>query len=236
MIPTELTSPRFKPDNQHWLLYGKPKIGKSALANSLVKAMYIPTEPGATDFLKVYSCKPHGFISSWPEFVSQCTEIKMAIKKDEFKFNAVIIDTIEMLGLYCTDWVVKDLGVRALADTPKGKGFTILNHTFRTHIAFLMSLTKVIFISHLKETEVTLGGEKVTHFGPNVGGGWGSFIQDVCPIIGFITHDASDSKKRIIHFRSSNEFMAGDKSGRLDPVMDYCAEGIKNKMEEKKNG
>ena len=233
VLPTEKTKPDINLYNYHWLIYGQPKIGKSSFAAMIEDALFIPTEPGL-EALSVYKATPKENISSWGEFLNICRDIDDAVTKGTFKFKIVVIDTADLLLKYCSDHVCKKYNMQHPSDEGYGKGWSLLNDEFKRTLLHLSSLVKIMFISHATDKEISTRTMKITKTCPTLSGQAGQFIVDMPSIIGYVTTDVEDTDKRVIHFRGHESLVAGDRTQRLDPIMDFDFEAIKAKFSEPK--
>jgi hypothetical protein len=156
LLPTEKTPRRDTLTDLTVLLFGEPKIGKSTFCAGLEDAMFISTEPGL-NHLEVYQVT----VSSWPEFLKICGELRQG----EHKFKSVVIDTIDNLYRWCVEFRMEKLNKELeaqgkprathISDLPFSKGYDIVNSEF---LRVLTGLSLMPFglwmISHSQSKEV----------------------------------------------------------------------------------
>lgn len=233
MIPTEKTEPKHNISSYHWLIYGQPKIGKSTFVSQFGKVLFIPTEPGL-EALSVYKATDKEFITSWVQFAKICSEIEEAVKAGTFDFEMVCIDTADNLLKFCSDYICKKEAISHPSDQGYGKGWALLNDEFKRVLSKLATVTKIIFISHSVERDIKTRTMELVKTMPTLSGQAGQFIVDFVSIIGYITTDPNNSEDRIIYFRGNEALVAGDRSNKLDPMMPFDYNIIKQKFDDKK--
>ena len=78
------------------LIYGRAKIGKSTLCSQFEKPLFLATEAGL-NHLEVYKIN----CNSWEKFLDACKEIGQG----GHDFKTIVIDTVDNLVVYCSDYV-----------------------------------------------------------------------------------------------------------------------------------
>jgi len=233
MIPTEKTKVSLELGNYHWLIYGQPKIGKSTFVSQFPKVLFIPTEPGLGS-LSIYKATDKDHIGSWPEFVDICKEISASIKEGTFKFDTIAIDTVDNLYDMCLEYVCKREGIKHPSEGSFGAGWAKVTSEFKKTMLRMSGITKIIFISHDKEVETEVQKMKIQRTTPTIAGGEkGRFVLGLVDFIVYISNDPNDRTERVAYFRGHDGLVAGDRTGKMEPMMDFDYKTIKEHFNKK---
>lgn len=102
----------------------KLKVGKTTLASSFPKNLFLSTEQGTNALPSVYATN----IDTWSTF----KRILSQLKKDEVqeKFNTITIDTITILWDLCEKYICQQNGVETIGAIPYGGGYSQLSKEF----------------------------------------------------------------------------------------------------------
>jgi hypothetical protein len=154
------------------LIYGREKIGKSTLAASYPKALFLATEPGLRG-LSVHSMNDdEGGITDWGIFR---TATELLLKQGPGQFNTIIVDTADRAYDMCLDWVCANRGVEypgtdAQGKEDFGKSWRAVKNEFLEQIhALIQAGYGMVFTSHAKEvTIVSRSGEKYDRIYPSM--------------------------------------------------------------------
>jgi len=217
ILPIEKSKKETALDKQIVLIYGKPKIGKSTLASSFPNPVFLATEAGL-NHLEVFKTS----INSWEKFLDACADLA----KGEHKFNTIIIDTVDNLVAYCTDYVCTREGVNHPADLPMGKGWALVTGELQLKLAKLSQLPYgLVFISHSKMETIETKTAKYNRQTISMQGtGNRNVFLNMSDIILFIDNKVeSGEERRIIRTKPSRDYEAGDRTGLLAPEipLDY---------------
>lgn len=128
------------------LLYGVPGIGKSLLANSAPKPVFLNLEDG----LKRIDCAKTPLISTWPQLMEALNFIYT--KTD---YETIVIDTVTALEKIITQKTIADDKKErpTLADWGYGTGYEVLAANFSLFMQQLAKATpekNILFIGHDK--------------------------------------------------------------------------------------
>lgn len=204
-LPLNPSVPEVNFSRFYTLLYGPPKIGKSTLASTYPDALFISTEPGL-NFLEVLKtdCR------NWIEFRNIVKQLRMPEAKERYK--TIVVDTVDLLYLWCEQFVCDTKGIEHPSDEDYGKGWAFVREEFQKGCGHIVSEGYgVVFISHVRETEVKIGGVKVSKAIPSISN---QARKVILPLVDFMLYLAPDIKapesgRRVIYTRPTAVFEAG---------------------------
>lgn len=231
MLPLERSKVVSDLSKQVILIYGRAKIGKSTLCSKFDQALFLATEPGL-NHLEVYKVN----INSWAKFLEACKEIA----KNGNKFKTVVVDTIDNLVTYCSEYVCNENGIHHPSELPHGKGWSMITKELNRALIKLASLPYgIIFVSHCDLIEVETKTKKYHRWSISVGGKNRNIILNMVDIILFVDSeiDKDGTERRIIRTKPSLNWEAGDRSNLLPEVLPLSYDklaGYFNHKEEKK--
>lgn len=190
------------------LLYGRPKIGKSTFCSYFEKALFMATEPGL-NHLEVFKMN----VNSWGVFLETCAEV--AGGKHEFK--TLIIDTVDNLLVYCSDYVCKENEIDHPSDLPHGKGWSLITAEFTRALVKLYGLGYgVVLVSHSKQEEIETKTKKYNRFTIDISGKNQNVILNGMDLILFMDSEMKDGVEvGVVRTKPSLYYEAGDKSKLL---------------------
>lgn len=123
-------------------------MGKTTLASQAGSALILAYERG-------YNALPGVFaqdITSWGDTRAALRELKKPEVKA--KFQAVVVDTIDIAGTLCEKYVCAQNGVDRIGEIPYGNGWTLMKREFDEVFRTIAQLGyAVFFISHDKDKE-----------------------------------------------------------------------------------
>ena len=213
LLPVEKTKKITALEKQTILLYGRAKIGKSTLASQFPDPVFLATEAGL-NHLEVHAVN----CNSWVRFREACLELS----KGEHKFKTVIIDTLDNLVVYCSDYICKENGINYPGDLPHGRGWSLVTGELRRVLMKLASLsTGLVMVSHCALQEIETKTKKYSRWTISVSGKNKNIFLDMSDMILFI--DSAIGKDgeevRIIRTKPSMNYEAGDRTGLLPDVL-----------------
>lgn len=225
-LPKDKTKAVLKPNLTTMVLYGPPKIGKSTIANSFPKALFVATEEGLK-FMDAYKMGA----KTWEEVL----EIQKLLLKPGHDFKTVVFDTADMLFTLCTDFVCKKLGIDHPSDEDWGKGWAALRDNFQKLVTPLAvpdskgdTRFGLIFLSHSRDVEVKGRVTKTKRIVSTLTGTARRVLipmVDVIGYCGFANDDKGEpTKERIVTFTPTEQVEAGDRTGRLPDYLPMCQE------------
>lgn len=209
LLPTEKTTPSLDFKAMLQFLYGGPKTGKSTFYSSGKKTLFLATEPGL-NALSVYKVD----IPNWKTIKDIGPEL--AKSKD---FDFVVLDTVDIALDLCIEHVCKAENIRHMDDLDWGKGWGLLYQEFNPVIIKLARLphTGFAMISHAKDTTIKSTSKEITKAVPTISGGARRFLMGLADIIFYL--DVDGDGKRTLHTQPTENYEAGDRSGRLPPTL-----------------
>lgn len=220
-LPTKKSVPSGKLEGRTIVIYGPPKVGKSTLASEMGEVFFMDTEGGLNE-LEVYK-EPVG---DWPTFLEWCA----AIAANPTQYDAVCIDTFDMLALYCTNYTNTKLGIAHESDADWGKGWKMANQEFTRALAKLAALPELglILIGHSKDVEIKTRNATYNKSVPSLSGQLKDTVINMADLILFCDFDENeDGEERVIRTKPSRYWDAGErgKKPRLPETLplDYKA-------------
>jgi len=213
MLPVEKSSKVTDLSQQVILIYGRAKIGKSTLCSQFDSPIFLATEPGLK-YLEVHKVN----INKWEKFIEGCSDVAQG----KHKFKTVIIDTVDELITFCSDWVCRENGIHHPSELPHGKGWHLVTSELRRALVKLAMLPYgLVLVSHSEIQEVETKTRKYTRYTIPVGGKNKNIILNMCDIILFIDSEVSKDggEKRLIRTKPSMFYEAGDRSGKLPEIL-----------------
>jgi len=222
MLPTEKRKPIKDLSQEKILAYGDPKIGKSTFFSYAPNALFISTEEGL-NHLEVFEAP----IGSWKEFYKLVGELE----GDPLRYQTVVIDTVDNLYLFCRQYIYeinsyrdektkKEITVSHETDMPYGKGWDEVDAEFRRVITRLSKIKTMglVFISHSEEKEVKKPGYTnaltvISHTLPS------RARKSIQPMVDMILYFGFENGRRVIYTKPTGIIDAGDRSGRLAPII-----------------
>ena len=219
MSNVEVVSKNAGINKQTFLIYGRPKIGKSTLAHKFPEPLFLATEAGQGN---LEGCN-RIIVNSWEKFLEAGGEIARGeikvINKDgkEVLPETVVIDTYDNLCMYATEWVCKDKGIDEIGDYKKFGAYHIVTNLIRLKLAKLSLLPYgLVLISHNKLLEIETKVKKYNMMSIAVGGQNKDVALNLPDIILFMDSEMRDQKEvGIIRTKPSMYWHAGDRSKKL---------------------
>jgi hypothetical protein len=223
-IPDEPTRKKIGIGDTTMVLFGRPKIGKSALAAMFPDVVFLATEPGQK-FLRARVLRVDGepLIKSWEQFKLALRALEKA--KD---VRTIAVDTIDALYQMCFDYVCESLNIDHPGDLGHGKAWNRLKLEWNEHITKLVQLGKgVIFISHANERAYVTHTEETTKTSPSIPKTGYEAVSAVSDYIFFYdytvvkikTPDGRKKRKsvRALYCQPTEDIEAGDRTGLFPP-------------------
>lgn len=212
-----------------FLIYGKPKSGKTTLASMFPGAIFVPTEPGL-NYLEVNQITDDDgnpkIVRNWSEF---CQAIRL-LCTTEHQFETVIIDIVDNAFEFCALHTLKQRGLEHESDEGFGKGWNIIKREFTKVINHLVnSGFGVVFISHEKQSEQEIKGVKRPYIDSSLSNQPKAYINGLVDFIFYCYQD--DQHKRWMATKATLGINAGDRTGHLPPVMPIDFTNLSKELE-----
>ena len=216
-LPTEPQVPVFDINHLSMVIYGQPKIGKSTFCSRFDNALFMATEPGL-NYLNTKNVR----VNDWAE----ACELVDVLGKGEHPYQTLIVDTVDQLWAFCSEYVRKSRKVESLVDIPYGKGKDLASTAFGDLIAKIVRLNMgMVFVSHAQMIDVETVNGELGKFMPTIPDKARQVILPLVDVIGFATSevtygaDGERVERRYLRVAPSSIWEAGDRSGRLrDPM------------------
>lgn len=216
-LPTETQEPIFDIDHLSMVIYGQPKIGKSTFCSRFENALFMATEPGL-NYLKTKNVRVND--------LAEACELVELLGKTKHPYKTMIVDTVDQLWSFCSEYVRKSRNVESIVDIPYGKGKDLVRNVFSDLIAKIVRLNMgMVFVSHAQMADVETVNGKLGKFLPTIPEKAREIILPLVDVIGFATSeviytaDGERVEKRLLRVAPSSIWEAGDRSGRLkDPM------------------
>lgn len=200
------------------LIFGQPKIGKSTFCASMPDPIFIATEAGLNS-LEVYQLP----VTNWAEFLEACGEVKSSDR-----FSTVVVDTIDNAYVFCMEFVGEKYGFRHPSDLEYGKGWHLVQQEFKRVIGKLSQGPRgVVLVSHSQDVTLKTSTSEITKAVPTLSGKVRDFLLGLSDIILYaeiIT--TKEGSKRVLHTAPSENYEAGDRTGRLPEVLPLDWEAV----------
>jgi hypothetical protein len=217
LLPTERTKPKIDLSDFNFIIYGPPKIGKTTLASDFPGAVFLATEDGQ-NALGCYRV----LVDSWPGYLEACGELLAG----KHPFKTIVVDTVDNLWGLCQRYICEKRGIEHESELAYGLGSELIR------VEFFRALTKLsmlpyglVLISHAITREVTTRTGKLDRVIPSFKErehgrllGMADFIL-YCDLIVVPDEDGKPQAQRVIRTKTSETYIAGDRTGRLpDPL------------------
>jgi GTPase SAR1 family protein len=216
-LPEKMTSGRVDVAQIRWLLYGPPKIGKTALASGFPNVIFLATEKGYKA-LRLYKED----ILSWEDYIDAVD----TLTKKKHKFETATVDTVDMLFDKCVEYCNEKLGIEHESDAEWGKGWAAVRREFlRVNNRLFQSDLGIIFISHMKADKITTEMTEITKMVPTLPNQARKIVLPLVDTIGLMRYKTKKVGKGeyedrlIIDFKPSPNIETGDRTGLLPPEL-----------------
>jgi hypothetical protein len=209
-LPTEKTSSAGLLEAKTVLLHGEAGIGKSTLASEWADGkMFFFDTAGELKDLDVYRLP----VTDWTSFREVAASYKAEMEKPDPRFAGCVIDTADVLAMFCAQHVRSQLGVVHQSDAEWGKGWDLLKEAWSSHLAKLAALGGVILVSHSKTKEIKKRRLKYDRVVPTLTGGIGEATVNMADLVLFVdwTSDEEEDETRVIYTKPSRDFEAKER-------------------------
>lgn len=220
VLPKVKTSSEGILEDKTTLLYGPAGIGKSTLASEWAGGnMFFFDCAGELNDLEVYRSGVDGQppITDWTTFRSYAASIQEVLVKEPGRFAGTVIDTADVLGMYCAQHIRKSLGVVHQSDAEWGKGWDMLKEAWASHLAKLAALPGgTILVSHSKDKTIKKGRREWERSVPTLTGGVLEVTTNMADLVLFVDWASDDEadEKRVI-FTKPSQFHEAKERGKV---------------------
>jgi phage nucleotide-binding protein len=193
-------------------IYGREGIGKTTFASQYEKPLFIMTENGAKN-LPVYEVKCTSWNAKGDEtsFLNICKEIA----KGNHQFKTIVIDTIDNLVKYCSDYVCEKQGIEHESDLGYSKGWKLVKkELFRVLNKLSFLPYGLVFIGHDRTKDIETRTGKYTMFLPNIPD---TILKELVPMCDIVMYAASrhlkdGQEERLLYTKPSEYYVAKDRT------------------------
>lgn len=217
-------------------LYGASKTGKSTLASTFPKPLFLLIGETKRDFM-----------DNTVRF-SNLSELSDFIKNDLPKYlskssgpKTVVIDSLQHIELLVNKYICEKFGIELLGDTKQmGKEYGQAKSLFKNVIADIQNVcvdVNIVWIAHETSYDKSEDVRKKSAFSsecnPNINKDIASFIESLCDITCAITYEETKKSKvrkiqlvrdGIYHYSSALNWLE-DVTEIVDPTYDKLTEG-----------
>jgi hypothetical protein len=235
VLPTEKTKPKTDLKDYTILLYGEPKIGKSTWASEFPDTLFLATEPGL-NALECYQIP----ISTWEEFLEACKVI--ATSKHQFK--TIVIDTIDNLAKFCSDYICRKNNILHESDLEWGKGWSMVSGEFLRVLTKLALLPYgLVMISHAETVEIKTRTIKYNKDVPTLSKSFRKIVLEMADLILYAhtvqrkDKEGNQEEARVLETRASENWEAGNRTTfkQLPGTLDFSYQEFINAWNNSQN-
>ena len=214
LLPTSRSEKERSLNKQVMMIYGRAGVGKSTFCSYFEDSLFFATEPGL-NHLEVFKVP----INSWETFLEACG----VVAAGQHKFKTIIVDTIDNLIIYCSDYICRENKIEHPGDMPHGKGWAMVTYEMNRALTKLYGIGYgVILVSHSKQEEIETKTRKYNRFTIDVGGKNQNIILKAMEIILFMDSEMREGVEiGVIRTKPSLYWEAKDKSTLLPSEIPY---------------
>lgn len=208
-LPTEKTTSAGVLEDKMILLYGPAGIGKSTLSSEFAGGnMFFFDTAGELSDLEVY----RGPVTSWVNFKEWAASVKADLESADPRFRGSVIDTADMLGTFCAQFIRAKLGIAHESDADWGKGWSMVREEFGSAIAKLAAMPGgVILVSHSKVEEVKKPNRVINVYSPTLTGGVRDACINMADLVLFVDWANEEEGDRVIYTKPSQYHVAKER-------------------------
>lgn len=205
-LPKKKSSKERNHLKKKYLIYGDPKSGKTTFCANFGddehKMLFFCSEPGHGE-VEIYKWerKDGHQPQNWMDFIECCRELYDTNSHD---FSLLVIDTVDILWNWCTDYICKMNDISHPSEMGFGKAYQAISAEF-SKVCNQLGQRGIgfIFISHKKEYSVQVGPREQMFTSTTLASGAQKFIHGFVDYIWFFTQTL-DGKRYILTDRSEN--------------------------------
>lgn len=213
ILPTQ-PSPATERNSKALLLYGVPKVGKTAMLTALPNLLLVDCEKGSS----FVSCMKINI-----ESLDEMTELSKSLTEARHPYSYVAIDTIDKVEEWCEHhatllYKVSPVGVnftgRSVLELPNGAGYLWLRKSFNKFFDLAKTFAPyVIFIGHIRDKQLATAGKEVTSKDLDLTGKIKSIVCSYVDSIGHVYRKLDG--KLAMTFETKESVMCGSRCTHL---------------------
>ncbi len=213
-LPFDLVPPKTRLSDMSMLIHGFPKTGKTTLAAQAKDGkrvpLFIATEDG-------HHAIEGGVIahnvSTWEGFLKLITFLQENIEAVRETYSCLAIDLLQDIDAMAAEHTCETLKIKALGDAANGAGWVTHRKNIAKALKDLLNILPCIFISHSKEKELHIEGEKIKLQAPDLSKACFEFVNAKVDFIGWIIPSNKTKGLPQITFRNNMTALAGTRCG-----------------------
>lgn len=212
ILPRQRSVPDADPLHYTWLLYGRPKIGKSTFFAQWPGVLFLECEPGLKG-LEVFKIT----VKDW----SAVRKAVVALEAGGHAFRFAVFDTVDRAYDMCLDTVCRERGIEypgedASGHNDYGRSWRAVRQEFLSTIHRLIRTgLGVGFTSHAEEREIkTRAGERWDCVYPTMSGQARSVVESIVDFWWFADYVRLEGQAaRVLITQGDDTIWAGSRKG-----------------------
>lgn len=227
-LPTQKIKAKHK-SPKNLIIFSKPKVGKTELIANLPDCLILDLE-GGSDYVDALKVKA--------DSVQKIKEIGLAIKKAEYPYKYIAVDTITALETICIpyaeilyaktamgkNWFKKDKDGKLdkasgksiygnIINLPNGAGYSYLRQAVTNIIEYIKTLApRIILVGHVKDVLLEKSGAEFTSSDLDLTGKIKRIISSQSDAIGYLYRKGNQN---ILSFKTTDDVSCGARPEHL---------------------
>ena len=220
-----------------FLIYGRPKVGKTTLCSSFPGHLVIAPERGYSTIPGVMAVP----IDSWADFLQVIAQLKMDNKKyqmakkkgENYKrmFETICIDIVDILYDYCEKYILAQNGVDKVSDIAYGQGYQMISKEFDEKLRSIVQMGYgLILVTH--EKKIQASDEDEAYYTCSLG----KRPKDICTrlvdVYGYMAiEETGEGLEHVMHVRSTPQWEAGSRFKYMVDTVPATYKGLKSAID-----
>lgn len=221
-LPTEPSKSAVSLKDYIIMFFGPPGVGKTTIVNELAdRVLFLSTDRG-TRFMSAMRLE----CLDW----NQCKARVKALGNGNAKklYDIIAVDHVDDIANMAEQWVLRELGIRSLADEKWGKGWSMLKKELNTFVTDLKRLdVGIVFISHEITKTVKVNGLEIDKCMPDISKQSWKIIVPLADLVGYCTFrrvkgdDGKAKEIRVLETTPRLDLYCKDRTDRKRPDRDW---------------